>query len=191
MNCINPRPALGVVGTRFLLESAPLRNSKTLPLRRRSLPGPRSARAAARCTDHHQRLAALVLRRQTHLVAVELERDHARLALGCENKRVPIDGDLARADAEESAEVDDGRMDPAVPAAAAISAVAAIAVIPRPLLMIVLSPPRPPTHNLELDACDASALELRFMGHGYERAKWKISLIRDPGIAALLCVIGC
>src|SRR5262249_50854138 len=27
-NCINPRPALGVVGTRFLLESAPLRNSK-------------------------------------------------------------------------------------------------------------------------------------------------------------------
>src|SRR5262245_421600 len=116
MNCINPRPALGVVGTRFLLESAPLRNSKTLPLRRRSLPGPRSARATARCTDHHQRLAALVLRRQTHLVAVELERDHARLALGCENKRVPIDGDLARADAEESAEVDDGGMDPAVPA---------------------------------------------------------------------------
>src|SRR5262245_12726603 len=52
-------------------------------------------------------------------------------------------------------------------------------------------PPRPPTHNLQLDACDASALELRFMGHGYERAKWKISLIRDPGIAALLCVIGC
>src|SRR5262249_55810185 len=45
-------------------------------------------------------------------------------------------------------------------------------------------PPRPPTHNLELDACDASELELRFMGHGYERAKWKISLIRDLGITA-------
>ena len=64
-NCINPRPALGVVGTRFLLESAPLRNSKnaTSPAsqppwtaqraRRRSLyrPPPTARRACIAAPD--------------------------------------------------------------------------------------------------------------------------------------------
>ena len=57
-----------------------------------------------------------ICRRQPHLVAGEFEHDRARLTQGCEIKRVPIDRDLAHADAEEPAEVDDGGVDLAVPA---------------------------------------------------------------------------
>ena len=63
---------------------------------------------AERAEDDHG-LALLVFRRGFHLVAGEFERDRApRLARRREMQRIPVDRDLAAADAEEAAEIDDG-----------------------------------------------------------------------------------
>src|SRR5262245_32950325 len=70
----------------------------------------------ARCADHHHRLAPLVFRRQSHLVAGEVQGDRPGLSCRGEIQRTPVDGDLARADAEKPAEVDDGRVNLAVAA---------------------------------------------------------------------------
>src|SRR3954452_23100859 len=78
-----------------------------LLLRRCSFGGRRGSLRPRRA-EHDQRLAALVLRRHPHLIAREL---HGDLAGGPEFQRAPIDRDLARTDAEESAEVDDGGTD--------------------------------------------------------------------------------
>src|SRR5262249_6907815 len=61
-----------------------------------------------RRTDYHHGLAALVFRRQPHLIAGEVDADRARLSGRREIERAPIDRDLADADAEKAAEVDDG-----------------------------------------------------------------------------------
>src|SRR5262245_6956719 len=67
--------------------------------------------------DHHHWLAALIFRRQSHLVAGEVERDRPRwLSRRGDIQRAPIDGDLTRADAEKPAEVDDRRVNLAVAA---------------------------------------------------------------------------
>src|SRR6266478_6589825 len=66
---------------------------------------------AAGCTDYHHRLTALVFRRQAHLVAGKVHGNRAGLAGRGEIQGPPIDGDLAGADAEKAAEVDDGRAD--------------------------------------------------------------------------------
>src|SRR5215211_1883081 len=60
--------------------------------------------------EHDQRPAVLVFRRGAHLLAREVQRDPVVLAAGRrEVQRVPVDRDLAVADAEEAAEVDHGR----------------------------------------------------------------------------------
>src|SRR5215475_15117727 len=67
--------------------------------------------------DHHHWLTALIFRRQSHLVAGEVERDRPGwLPRRGEIQRAPIDRDLARADAEKPAEVDDRRVNLAVAA---------------------------------------------------------------------------
>ncbi len=74
------------------------------------------ARSAPGRADHHHRLTPLVFRRQSHLVAGEVQGDRPGLSCRGEIQRAPIDRDLARADAEKPAEVDDGRMNLAVAA---------------------------------------------------------------------------
>src|SRR5215831_16413936 len=67
--------------------------------------------------DHHHWLTALIFRRQSHLVAGEVERDRPGwLPRRGEIQRAPIDRDLARADAEKPAEVDNRRVNLAVAA---------------------------------------------------------------------------
>src|SRR5579883_756626 len=61
----------------------------------------------ARRTQDDNRLAFLVLRRGFELVARQVERDAFGLARRREMQRGPIDGDLAAADAQKAAEVDD------------------------------------------------------------------------------------
>src|SRR5262245_32033315 len=71
----------------------------------------------AGCADHYHRLTPLVFRRQSHLVAGEVEGDGPRwLPRWGEIQRAPVDRDLARADAEKPAEVDDRRVNLAVAA---------------------------------------------------------------------------
>src|SRR5262249_30815436 len=79
------------------LRSVPRRRSSARRLRR------------LRGAEHDHRLARLVFGRKANLVARELERDAVRPAVRREVQRVPIDRDLAAADAEEAAEIDDGR----------------------------------------------------------------------------------
>src|SRR5580704_13034058 len=68
----------------------------------------------ARGAQDDGRLALLVFRGGLHLIAREFEDDAVPLA-GCGNEmqRLPVDGDLAIADAEKPAEVDDGGAHPA------------------------------------------------------------------------------
>src|SRR5580698_745760 len=69
----------------------------------------------ARGAQDDGRLALLVFRGGLHLVAREFEDDAIALA-GCGNEmqRLPVDGDLAIANAEKPAEVDDGGAHPAI-----------------------------------------------------------------------------
>src|SRR6516162_11534256 len=62
----------------------------------------------AESAEDHDGFAFLIFRRGIHLVAVEIERDaDAWFAGRREMQCVPVDGDLAAADAKESAKVDD------------------------------------------------------------------------------------
>src|SRR3954468_24531094 len=97
------RPCVGWVRG---VHAVPVRWTGLL-LRRCSFGGRRGSLRPRRA-EHDQRLAALVLRRDPDLIAGELQRDPA---CGPEFQPAPIDRDLARADAEEPAEVDDGGAD--------------------------------------------------------------------------------
>src|SRR5258708_1957374 len=63
------------------------------------------------CTDYHHRLTGLVFRRRAPRVGGKVHGNRAGLAGRGEIQGPPIDGDLAGADAEKAAEVDDGRAD--------------------------------------------------------------------------------
>src|SRR5882724_5283664 len=65
---------------------------------------------AARRAEHHDRLILLVFGRRGHLVLRQFERDAVALAGdAAKMQRAPVDRDLTAADAEEAAEIDDGR----------------------------------------------------------------------------------
>ena len=59
-------------------------------------------------SEYDDRLALLVFRRGLDLIAGQFEGDAVVLILrGGKSQRIPIDRDLAAADAEEAAEIDD------------------------------------------------------------------------------------
>src|SRR5690348_4827210 len=68
----------------------------------------RVRRHLARRAEHHQRIDVLEFGRSLHLVARQLDRDDVALVLVVrELQHAPVDRDLAAADAEETAEIDD------------------------------------------------------------------------------------
>src|SRR5258705_3842354 len=65
---------------------------------------------AAGGAKHHDRRILLVFRRRRHLLLGQLERDAVALIGNApEMKRVPVDHDFPAADAEKTAEINDGR----------------------------------------------------------------------------------
>src|SRR5262249_51576593 len=74
-----------------------------LPLRCCCLARGRGSPGTPRANNHH-RLTALVFGRQSHLVTGQVHGDSG----GGEVQGAPIDGNLAHADSEEAAEIDDG-----------------------------------------------------------------------------------
>src|SRR6266436_6063833 len=65
---------------------------------------------AAGGAKHHDRRILLVFRRRRHLFLGQLERDAVALVGNApEMQRVPVDHDFPAADAEKTAEIDDGR----------------------------------------------------------------------------------
>src|SRR5262249_20983801 len=64
----------------------------------------------ARRAQHDDGLLVLVFRRRLPLIARQVERHHVGIAVGWGKVQgIPVDRDLATADAEESAEIDDSR----------------------------------------------------------------------------------
>src|SRR5215471_15757294 len=65
--------------------------------------------------DYHRLLVRLVFGGKPQLIAAQVHDHDGTLAIVLEAQRRPLNGDLARADPQEPAELDDGRLHAALP----------------------------------------------------------------------------